>query len=61
MDYKDALGFLSSSYVVRQACKRQVSGAALSLQHNLGLGGAAVVTVVLWLYNTTSGWGEQPW
>ena len=29
----------------REAAKRQVDGAKVALQHNLGLGGAAVVTV----------------
>ena len=28
-----------------EAEKRQVEGASLALQHNLGLGGAAVVTI----------------
>ena len=38
--------FASYSVQLRgEAGKRQVSGAEVALQHNLGLGGAAVVTV----------------
>merc|ERR1711957_707592 len=39
-----------------EAGKRQVDGAKVALSHNLGLGGAAVVTV----YERPSGWQARP-
>ena len=49
---KDRLPFVDSpdkarlaAETIRQAGERQVEGARLALQHNLGLGGACVVTL----------------